>query len=176
VLNTIITRHIGRDSKAPHILNLGDLGTRGPFHGLVAFATLKSQAGCGPQPFRNRWKVRKYGYLPESNSCHSTHDGSPLCWAKSAPFLYELLRRCGCPHTCTQLSTVLRQVHDPSNKLIAVSVRRQQNILKSESEGGGKRSETRKRVKRKRPTRTCSIEPHELTKEGRCKKRRMEYL
>lgn len=51
-----------------------------------------------------------------------------------------------------------------------------QNI-KGKSEGGEERTETGKRVKRKKPTkRTCSIEPHELTKEGRCKKGRMGYL
>lgn len=107
------------------------------------------------------------GTYPESTSRHSNHDGSPPCRANSALLV--------CPHMHTAL--VLRHGHESCNKLIAASVRRQQNILKSKSEGGGKGSETRKRVKRKRPTkRTCSIEPHELTKEGRCKKRRMEYL
>ena len=169
--------------KAPPILNLSALGTSGPFHGPVTFTTRKiaSQIGSTAVPgSMKRYVVKCVSELHLTPAIQPTKgrrrsaelSRPPFCRIRTALRLYPT-------HTCTQLSAVLLHVHNSlsRNKLTAASVRRQQNILKSKSEGGGERSETRKRLKRKRPTkRTGSIEPHGLTKEGRCKKRRMEFL
>lgn len=170
VLNATLTRRIGRDRKLHTFLTSRSVSWSGRLH----HPEIKSRIGPTAVPKSMNRNVLKSAYL----RCIQPTTGRRRSAERSRPLSVEFIQRCGCTHTCTVPSAVLLHVHDsPATNFLQRVYGDNKTILKSKSEGGGKRSETRKRLKRKRPTkRTCCIEPHELTKEGRCKKRRMEYL